>query len=119
MRSRPHLIDKVSEKETTLGWRNFFDESVGKAPQFLRRTNFRSERDRFHDEGRRLPFKCDRFDLPPLAWVTIWKERYSNRFGAHIPDAMRRWGYVMWDRRRMLKCGGETILESQRKAGLF
>lgn len=38
--------------------------------------------------------------LPPLAWVLLWDGKYCNLYGEYVPDEFRRWGYVLWDKRR-------------------
>jgi hypothetical protein len=69
-----------------------------------------SDRDLAQDEGRPMPFCGDDMVAPPLAWVRIWGETYSNLFGTFIPKQLRRWGYVMWDAQRLRETGAEDRL---------
>lgn len=57
-----------------------------------------------------MPFEGDKENLPPLAWVTLWKGTYSNPFGSYIPDSFRDWGYVMWDAGRLVNSGAIATL---------
>lgn len=58
-----------------------------------------------------MPFEQDDLLSPPLAWVTFWNGRYSNEFGGYIPDALHRWGYVMWDAKRLRESGAMEYIE--------
>lgn len=69
-----------------------------------------SERDAAQDEGRPMPFIGDDLDSPPLAWVLIWGEAYSNLFGTFIPRPLRLWGYIMWDAWRLEEDGAKEVL---------
>lgn len=55
-------------------------------------------------------FRGDDLDSPPLAWVLIWGEAYSNLFGTFIPKPLRLWGYIMWDARRLEESGAKDVL---------
>lgn len=59
--------------------------------------------------------QCEQDDLfsPPLAWVAFWDGRYSNLFGRYVPPALRRWGYVMWDAKRLEASGAMEFVESE------
>ncbi|KAK6850629.1 hypothetical protein PG987_000263 [Apiospora arundinis] len=37
---------------------------------------------------------------PPVAWVLLWKGKYSHLYGDYVPSPLRQWGYVMWDEQR-------------------
>lgn len=50
---------------------------------------------------------------PSLAWVMIWKGRFSNLFGEAIPDHIKLWGYVFWDVHRMIESDAKLLLEIQ------
>ncbi|KAK2613177.1 hypothetical protein N8I77_000104 [Diaporthe amygdali] len=69
-----------------------------------------SERDAAQDEGRPMPFVGDDLNSPPLAWVLIWGEAYSNLFGTFIPRPLRLWGYIMWDAWRLKEDGAKEVL---------
>lgn len=71
----------------------------GETRQHRRRNDQLSERDRMQEERAALPFRgdSDEPDAPPLAWTIIWYDTYSNLYGSHVPDEMRRWGYIFWD----------------------
>lgn len=54
-----------------------------------------------------MPFLGDEEKAPPLSWVIIWGKTYSNSYGDDIPAVLRDWGYVFWDRERVMAKGGE------------
>ncbi|KAK3386649.1 hypothetical protein B0H63DRAFT_540607 [Podospora didyma] len=56
----------------------------------------------------KTPFVTDSIDSPPLAWVLMWKSEASN---SYEKLDFRRWGYIMWDGRRIEKYGFESLLE--------
>ncbi|KAH6623230.1 hypothetical protein F5144DRAFT_657627 [Chaetomium tenue] len=62
----------------------------------------------------RMPFLGDEEKTPPLSWVIIWGETYSNTYGDDIPSVLRDWGYVFWDKERLMAKGGEmkAVLQS-------
>lgn len=39
-------------------------------------------------------------DVPPYAWIELWRDRYANVYGEHVPRRLRQCGYVMWDPKR-------------------
>ncbi|KAL4881033.1 hypothetical protein BJY04DRAFT_218551 [Aspergillus karnatakaensis] len=71
-----------------------------------------------------LCFKEDRLfnpkrptDLyPPFAWPLLWKGSPSNLYGYCIPPDLRRWGYIFWDRERMVQSRAERRLHQQWEA---
>lgn len=88
-------------------------------PQILARTN-QQLRNQSHPSDRalkeacldKLPFSGDKEDGPPLAWVTVWKGTYSNRFGDDVvPAALHAWGYVFWDAERLVLSRWKQALE--------
>jgi hypothetical protein len=52
-------------------------------------------------------------DGPPLGWVLLWNETYSNLIGEYVPDTVKEWGYVMWDERRWIELGAEDLVYQQ------
>ncbi|KAH8774578.1 hypothetical protein F5883DRAFT_627792 [Diaporthe sp. PMI_573] len=52
-------------------------------------------------------------DGPPLAWVLLWGGRYANICGEYVPEPLRRWGYVMWDKHRWTAMGAEQLVARQ------
>jgi hypothetical protein len=52
-------------------------------------------------------------DGPPLAWVLLWGGRYANIYGEYVPEPLRRWGYVMWDKHRWTAMGAEQLVARQ------
>lgn len=77
-----------------------------------------SERHRMTAERAPFPFPRDRLPdgklgvdkLPPVAWTMIWKDTYSNLFGAYTADDFRRWGYVFWDDFTVGRLRGHRVL---------
>jgi hypothetical protein len=58
-----------------------------------------------------MRFEQDDLLSPPLAWVNFWNGRYSNQIGDYIPQALHRWGYVMWDAERLKDSGAMEYIE--------
>ncbi|KFY34844.1 hypothetical protein V494_06423 [Pseudogymnoascus sp. VKM F-4513 (FW-928)] len=83
--------------------------------QHSQRSNHPSGRDQMQQERTPFPFRgdADEPNAPPLAWTIIWHDTYSNLFGCHIPDEMRRWGYVFWDAATLENNGGKGVLHKQ------
>ena len=78
-----------------------------------RRATDPSERDQMREDRAPFPFVGDGGgDGPPFAWTIIWAGTYSNLYGSYIPDTIRRWGYVFWDR-ATLKYSARELLEEQ------
>jgi hypothetical protein len=65
-----------------------------------------------------LSFSSDDISLggPPYAWVLLWNGKDSDIYGEHVPEALRRSGYVMWDEHRCVQTGMKDILPEQWKA---
>ncbi|KAK7708658.1 hypothetical protein SLS63_013464 [Diaporthe eres] len=80
------------------GW---IDDAVREDIQEARRERWYSHRDSAQDWRQKTPFDGDRLDSPPAAWVQFWHGEYSNLAGDHIPEELRRWGFVMWDAGRL------------------
>ncbi|KAG2420535.1 hypothetical protein HFD88_000147 [Aspergillus terreus] len=59
-----------------------------------------------------MPFRGDQEaeNAPSLSWVLLWGETYSNMFGGWTWQSLRRWGYVMWDARRIEQTGPQKLL---------
>lgn len=89
------------------------DDILSESAQFFRRrANFG---DRDWKEQRRDEFVFEKDDEPnaPSAWTSIWDGTYSNKYGYVIPNELRDWGYVMWDKARMERSGAEQVLRRQ------
>ncbi|KAG8157991.1 hypothetical protein KVR01_012263 [Diaporthe batatas] len=91
-------------------WHMWLDDVTGNTDMNERWERSYSERDLAQDEQRPIPFRGDSPDSPPLAWVLIWGETYSNLFGIFIPKPLHLWGYIMWDARRMEETGARERL---------
>jgi len=50
---------------------------------------------------------------PPIAWVQLWKRKYSHLYGNYAPPTVRQWGYVMWDERRWSDLGVLDLVAKQ------
>ncbi|KAK4098005.1 hypothetical protein N658DRAFT_509926 [Parathielavia hyrcaniae] len=88
----------------------FIEPILNWTSQGTRRWQHPSEEDRAEARRDRLPFLGDDEDAPPLAWVIIWRGRYSNEYGEHIDFRYKRWGYVFWDYRRLNESGAKKQL---------
>lgn len=80
------------------GW---LDEAQDELRQDERRADWPTHHDSAQDRRQKTPFHGDKLGAPPLAWVLYWQGEYSNLFGMHIPGALRRWAFVMWDAARL------------------
>lgn len=94
---------------------DWIEDATGGFIQGERAQLWPSAYDVFHNTRVTMAFEKDGVDCPPLAWVTLWKGRYSNIFGSFVPEALRRWGYVMWDAER-LGCGAKSFLLAEWEA---
>lgn len=79
----------------------FLEETMEFAAQVSRRHGDLNDRDRAEEKGQAMMFAGDDAGAPPVAWTLLWGGRYSNLFGGYVPDELRRWGYVIWDARRI------------------
>ncbi|KAL4872386.1 hypothetical protein BDV12DRAFT_162114 [Aspergillus spectabilis] len=79
----------------------------------------RSGHDRQQEWRTPIPFEKDRlFDpkelsklFPPFAWTLLWRGTYSNLYGYCVPVDIRRWGYILWDKKRLENtCADELLL---------
>jgi hypothetical protein len=75
-----------------------------------------SEHDRAEYDRARLRFWGDDEDGPPLGWVILWRETYSNFFGDPVPPSLQDWGYVFWDLDRLIRMGGKDDIVRDRLA---
>ncbi len=103
-----YLIQNCGLIELALAWEN----------QELRRERFPMEEDRMEAGRERLSFSGDTEDEPPLAWIMYWRGRYSNTYaGASVDNSLQEWGYVFWDRRRLVRSKGrEEVLRLREHA---
>jgi hypothetical protein len=91
------------------------DGALGWDKEDDRRRNHPSEKDRWFMDKVPCPYRGDE-DGPPLAWTTLWGDKYSNVCGGYIDDEMRQWGYVFWDAERVQaesSSGAKEVLERQ------
>ncbi|RYC62360.1 hypothetical protein CHU98_g3835 [Xylaria longipes] len=85
-------------------------QALGSVAQSDRREmsdNFPNARDEAEQRRDSIHFAGDAVppDGPPFAWVALWGGKYSNIYGEYVPQSVRRWGYVMWDKRRWIDMG--------------
>lgn len=82
---------------------SFFDDAMCFSAQQHWRLDMDRVKERDLAEQRRdaMPFAGDSPSAPPLAWVLLWGGKYSNLFGGYVPQELRQWGHVMWDRDRL------------------
>ncbi|RYP13395.1 hypothetical protein DL767_010753 [Monosporascus sp. MG133] len=78
-------------------------------------TNFPDARDEAEQRRDPVDFVGDAVppDGPPLAWVLLWGGKYANIYGEYVPESLRRWGYVMWDKRRWTDMGAKELIARQ------
>ena len=90
------------------------DEVLGGDTQYRRRQERRSDRDEKQLRRDPMRFRGDGEPdedgpRPPLAWVRMWGETYSNLYGYYVPDNIRQWGYIMWDAVRLEQTGAKDL----------
>jgi hypothetical protein len=94
-------------------------EALGKEAQSERRSETplpEDSRERHHED---LLFTGDHDPLdavdstPPFTWTLMWRGYYSNYYGYCVPGAMRRWGYIMWDKGRLERNDALSVLDRQ------
>ncbi|ROW02476.1 hypothetical protein VMCG_06081 [Cytospora schulzeri] len=100
MMMRSAIVSGMGEHRGSYG-NDWIDDTVEELVQLERRGGWYSQRDSAQDFRKKMPFNGDRLDSPPLAWVLFWQGEYSNLIGNFIPEALRRWGFVMWDAARL------------------
>lgn len=79
----------------------------------IRRDLHTSEKDVWEQAWEPMDFEGDSpdiIDAPPFAWWLMWRGTYSNRYGDEIPDKLREWGYVFWDRERIIGARARELL---------
>ncbi|KAG9236678.1 hypothetical protein BJ875DRAFT_455875 [Amylocarpus encephaloides] len=113
IRDHAHLVSAMQEHISWPVGSFIEDEALGETAQSQRRQELWSNRDRKQQRRDLLPFKGDGEPDPPLAWTLIWSGTYSNLYGHYVPDAIRRWGYVMWDAARLGGTGAKEVLARQ------
>jgi hypothetical protein len=107
IRDHAHLVSTMQEHILSLGGSFFEDEviDIGDAVQC----------------SDPLPFKGDSELYPPLAWTWMYRVTCNYLYGFFIfhevPDAVRRWGYVMWDAARLECTGAKEVLTQQLDLG--
>ncbi|CAM1502471.1 Fc.00g044550.m01.CDS01 [Cosmosporella sp. VM-42] len=107
------LVDILSETMVCIG-EDWIATTISNWQQDKRRENQYSDRDRAQDRRDEMPFKGDRYDSPPLAWVMIWQETCSNIYGSdYLPEKFYSWGYIMWDACRLVDTGAAVVLDQQ------
>lgn len=101
------------EKQIALPRSFTFPDILRALPQSRRQEECPSDRDLKQNQRTPLPFQGDAEDLPPLAWILIWRGTYSSIFGWCISDILRFWGYIMWDAARLEYTGAKELLAQQ------
>lgn len=90
---------------------NSIESALSKSTQEQRSLLARTERDQMDRRREKLPFHYDAEDKPPLAWVILWRGRYSNYHGGIIPPTLKRWGWVFWEWRRLTESRGKDVVK--------
>ncbi|KAF4443140.1 hypothetical protein F53441_11539 [Fusarium austroafricanum] len=109
------LVKLISSEVVSL-WDGWLLETTEQYHQERRRDNLYSDRDKAQDSREKMGFNGDKDDSPSLTWVTMWKETYSNLYGDMIPAPLRKWGYIMWDRNRVVNSGALAIIDEEWKS---
>jgi hypothetical protein len=95
-------------------WDDWLDELIAGGWEDERRENWYSEADAAQDRRDKMAFGTDTPHMPPLAWVINWQGVAFNLFGWCIPRTFRRWGYMMWDAKRLESTGVLKFMELER-----
>ncbi|KAI0548091.1 hypothetical protein F4679DRAFT_585849 [Xylaria curta] len=115
IRDHAHLVSTMQEHILWLA-DHFLEAALNGPAQLHRRIIQPSDRDQKQTRRDPLPFQGDCGLRPPLAWTLIWRETYSNLYGALLPEDILRWGYVMWDAARLENTGAKEVLARQWEA---
>lgn len=90
------------------------EDLFGRTNQYFRRERLPLEGDEMEARRERLGFSREAEDGPPLAWVIYWRGKYSNRYGETVDPGLHKWGYVFWDKKRLVKMKGtEEVLRAR------
>ncbi|KAL6835548.1 hypothetical protein V8C40DRAFT_234572 [Trichoderma camerunense] len=92
--------------------------AIGLAAQSDRRemsTSFPNKRDEAEQRQDPIRFTGDTVppNGPPLAWVLLWGGKYANIYGEYVPESLRRWGYVIWDKIRWDSMEAKELIARQ------
>ncbi|KAH7171617.1 hypothetical protein DER46DRAFT_592456 [Fusarium sp. MPI-SDFR-AT-0072] len=107
-------VDVVA-RESVLVVNDLLLESTVPYRQEERRMNQHSDSDLAQDNREKMAFNGDDEDSPPLAWVTFWNGQYSNLYGDFLPRSLREWGYIMWDRNRLVNADALALVDQEWK----
>ncbi|KAH9897326.1 hypothetical protein F4778DRAFT_256600 [Xylariomycetidae sp. FL2044] len=115
----------VSKMERRLGTSQFIDATMDEAldlgaqgdRRVFRPISFPNDKDRAEQERKQMYFNGDVLppNQPPFAWVLLWNGKYANLYGDYVPELLRKWGYVMWDKQRWIDLGATDLIASQWK----
>ena len=100
-RIRTAILSGVDSAHVCYVDSDWIEDVVTDLAQIEKRELWYSQQHSAQDFRQRMPFKGDKLDSPPLAWVLFWQGEYSNLIGDYIHPELRRWGYVMWDAARL------------------
>ncbi|CAP73512.1 uncharacterized protein PODANS_2_8910 [Podospora anserina S mat+] len=91
----------------------FMENVLGQGPQRLRRRSGITEHDLAQDRGDPLPYVGESESEPPYGWVLVCNGKYLNAYGGDVrKPSPRDWGYVFWDRWRLIEFKGDRKLKS-------
>ncbi|KAF2968709.1 hypothetical protein GQX73_g4903 [Xylaria multiplex] len=114
------LVSEMQKYLIQFHWGDYpMREVLGCSAQYERRElsdSFPNTRDEAEQRRDPIHFVGDTVppDGPTFAWVSLWGRKYSNIYGDYVPRSLRRWGYVMWDKRRWINMGaGEDLIVGQ------
>ncbi|KAK3292882.1 uncharacterized protein B0H64DRAFT_403008 [Chaetomium fimeti] len=102
---------RLMQQNMTWGLGEPIPETMVSLTSDFRRSFYPSELDQMEAARQRMPFLGDDEEAPPLAWVIIWRGRYSTTYGDVIPPVLQDWGYVFWDVHRLTARRGEMKTE--------
>ncbi|KAI3395931.1 hypothetical protein diail_642 [Diaporthe ilicicola] len=106
---RAAIVSGSSGEHGGVDGEDWIDDSVWDYNQDSRRDQYPSDRDSAQDSRQAMLFDGDSLKSPPLGWVLFWMSEYSNLFGSHIPEGLRRWGFVIWDAGRLDSTAKDAI----------
>lgn len=102
-----NLVSSPEFMETVMGFRNMYQ----------RRLDHPLEGDRKEAARVRLRFSRHKEHGPPLAWYIHWRGLYRYKYGEHIADSLKQWGYVFWHSRRLVRSNGVQAVLRERPVG--
>lgn len=118
--SHNQLVNKIARYLTPCQYLDqCIEESLSTMAQSERREdlNYNSKAKDEAEAVTLLPFSGDTVPPkgPPLAWVLLWGGKFVNIYGGYIPEPLKAFGWVRWDKHRLDNLGVRRLIADQWK----